>query len=147
LANMSHELRTPLNSSLILARLLADNREGNLNDDQVRSAETIYAAGNDLLSLINDILDLAKIEAGRVDLTLEPLSIPELTAALERAFQPVSRNRGLAFQILTAPGVPARIVSDGRRLEQVLKNLLSNAFKFTERGEVELSLSVPQPGW
>ena len=147
LANMSHELRTPLNSSLILARLLADNREGNLSADQVRSAETIYAAGNDLLVLINDILDLAKIEAGRADVNLEPIALGELTAALERSFQPVARERRVAFQIRTERELPARIVSDARRLEQVLKNLLSNAFKFTERGEVELSLTVPQPGW
>jgi signal transduction histidine kinase/CheY-like chemotaxis protein len=147
LANMSHELRTPLNSSLILARLLADNREGNLNADQVRSAETIYAAGNDLLVLINDILDLAKIEAGHADVALEPVALAELTAALDRAFQPVSRDKRVAFQIRTERGLPPRIVSDSRRLEQVLKNLLSNAFKFTERGEVELSLSVPAPGW
>jgi signal transduction histidine kinase/CheY-like chemotaxis protein len=147
LANMSHELRTPLNSSLILARLLADNREGNLNSDQVRSAETIYAAGNDLLVLINDILDLAKIEAGRADVTLEPVALSELTAALDRAFQPVSRDKRVGFRIRTERGLPPRIVSDSRRLEQVLKNLLSNAFKFTEQGEVELSLSLPAPGW
>jgi signal transduction histidine kinase/DNA-binding response OmpR family regulator len=147
LANMSHELRTPLNSSLILARLLADNREGNLNADQVRSAETIYAAGNDLLMLINDILDLAKIEAGRADVRLEPVALAELTAALERAFRPVSHDKHVEFQIRAERGLPPRIVSDGRRLEQVLKNLLSNAFKFTERGEVELSLSVPARGW
>ncbi|HTV18485.1 MAG TPA: response regulator [Polyangiaceae bacterium] len=147
LANMSHELRTPLNSSLILARLLADNREGNLSADQVRSAETIYAAGNDLLVLINDILDLAKIEAGRADVALEPVGIAELSAALERAFRPVSADKKIGFQIRRGPGLPARIVSDGRRIEQVLKNLLSNAFKFTERGEVELSIAVPEPGW
>jgi CheY-like chemotaxis protein len=146
LANMSHELRTPLNSTLILARLLADNREKNLNADQIRSAETIYAAGNDLLALINDILDLAKIEAGKADLTLEPVYISRLAAALERAFRPVSGDKRVGFEIHLGPGLPERIVSDGRRLEQVLRNLLSNAFKFTERGSVELTISVPQPG-
>jgi CheY-like chemotaxis protein len=141
LANMSHELRTPLNSSLILARLLADNREGNLNAEQVRSAETIYAAGNDLLVLINDILDLAKIEAGRADVTLEPVAIARLGTALERAFRPVAADKRLDFQVRIDSDVPERIVSDGRRLEQVLRNLLSNALKFTERGSVELSIS------
>jgi CheY-like chemotaxis protein len=147
LANMSHELRTPLNSILILARLLADNRDGNLDADQVRSAETIYSAGNDLLTLINDILDLAKIEAGHAEVTLEPVALGQLRAALERAFQPVSVARELEFQIELGPGLPERIVSDSRRLEQVLKNLLSNAFKFTERGGVRLAISVPEPGW
>jgi CheY-like chemotaxis protein len=146
LANMSHELRTPLNSSLILARLLADNREGNLSADQVQSAETIYAAGNDLLALINDILDLAKIEAGRVELMLEPVPIARLVEALERAFRPVATQRQIAFRINVSGSLPERIVSDGRRLEQVLRNLLSNAFKFTERGEVELSLGLADAG-
>jgi CheY-like chemotaxis protein len=146
LANMSHELRTPLNSTLILARLLADNREGNLNADQVRSAETIYAAGNDLLALINDILDLAKIEAGRADLTIEPVLISRLADSLERAFRPIARDRHIDFEVALSPALPERITSDGRRLEQVLRNLLSNAFKFTERGSVKLAISVPRPG-
>jgi CheY-like chemotaxis protein/signal transduction histidine kinase len=146
LANMSHELRTPLNSTLILARLLADNREGNLNADQIRSAETIHAAGNDLLELINDILDLAKIEAGHAEVTLERVFLSQITSALTRAFQPVAREKHLEFEIELQPGLPDSIVSDGRRLEQVLKNLLSNAFKFTERGAVRLSLSVAEPG-
>jgi CheY-like chemotaxis protein/signal transduction histidine kinase len=147
LANMSHELRTPLNSTLILARLLADNREANLNADQVRSAETIYAAGNDLLALINDILDLAKIEAGRADLTIEPVLLSRLANALERAFRPVALDRHVEFDIQLGQGLPERIMSDGRRVEQVLKNLLSNAFKFTERGSVKLGISAPQPGF
>jgi CheY-like chemotaxis protein len=141
LANMSHELRTPLNSALILARLLADNKEGNLDPDQIRSAETIFSAGNDLLALIDDILDLAKIEAGRVDVASEPVVIGRLTETLERAFEPVAAKRKLNFRINVAAGTPDRIVSDGRRLEQILKNLLSNAFKFTPRGEVELEIA------
>ncbi len=142
LANMSHELRTPLNSSLILSRLLADNKEGNLNADQIRSAETIYGAGNDLLVLINDILDLAKIEAGRVDVAREHVSIARLFSDLEHAFRPIANQRQLEFHLIRAPGAPERFISDARRVEQVLKNLLSNAFKFTERGEVRLEVSA-----
>jgi CheY-like chemotaxis protein/signal transduction histidine kinase len=142
LANMSHELRTPLNSSLILARLLADNKEGNLNADQVRSAETIYAAGNDLLLLINDILDLAKIEAGRADVAREHVSLGRLLGGLEQAFRPVASQRQLDFQLAVAEGTPERFISDARRVEQILKNLLSNAFKFTERGDVRLAVSA-----
>jgi CheY-like chemotaxis protein len=145
LANMSHELRTPLNSALILARLLADNKEGNLDPEQIRSAETIFSAGNDLLALIDDILDLAKIEAGRVDVTYEPVVIGRLTETIERAFQPIAAKRRLGFRINVLEGTPDRIVSDGRRLEQVLKNLLSNAFKFTSRGEVELEIGPAGP--
>jgi signal transduction histidine kinase/DNA-binding response OmpR family regulator/CHASE3 domain sensor protein len=142
LANMSHELRTPLNSSLILARLLADNREGNLTADQVRSAETIYGAGNDLLVLINDILDLSKIEAGRADVTAEQVNLGNLISAIERAFRPVAAERKLQLRINRAAGGPEQIVTDGRRLEQILKNLLSNAFKFTSKGEVELTVAA-----
>ncbi len=142
LANMSHELRTPLNSSLILARLLADNREGNLTEDQIRSAETIYGAGNDLLVLINDILDLSKIEAGRADVTAEPVSVPALTEAIDRAFRALADDKKLRFLVNRLPGCPERLVTDGRRLEQILKNLLSNAFKFTASGEIELSITA-----
>jgi signal transduction histidine kinase/DNA-binding response OmpR family regulator len=142
LANMSHELRTPLNSSLILARLLADNAEGTLNEEQVRSAETIYSAGNDLLVLINDILDLAKIEAGRADLNPEPIELSDLIATLERGFAPVAKQKGLAFRVERAREFAPKLVTDGRRLEQILKNLLSNAFKFTERGGVTLRVAA-----
>ncbi len=147
LANMSHELRTPLNSSLILARLLADNREGNLSSDQIRSAETIYSAGNELLVLINDILDLAKIEAGRADVVLLPLMLTAFSERLSRVFGPVATDKHLGFRISLDPACPERIVTDERRLEQVLKNLLSNAFKFTERGEVELALRPGPSGF
>jgi signal transduction histidine kinase/DNA-binding response OmpR family regulator len=141
LANMSHELRTPLNSSLILARLLADNKQGNLDADQVRSAETIYSAGNDLLVLINDILDLAKVESGHAQITAEKLVLARVVEKLERAFRPVANERGLGLRFSLADGVPAELVTDARRLEQILKNLLSNAFKFTDSGEVCLTLS------
>jgi signal transduction histidine kinase/CheY-like chemotaxis protein len=141
LANMSHELRTPLNSSLILAKLLSDNREGNLNPEQIRFAQTIYAAGNDLLTLINDILDLSKIEAGMLDVRPEPIALPRLVEELGRTFQPIAAQRHLALEIHLADGAPDAIETDATRLSQVLKNLLSNALKFTERGRVELAIS------
>lgn len=136
LANMSHELRTPLNSSLILAKLLADNDHGNLTPDQVRYAETIYAAGNDLLTLINDILDLSKIEAGRFDIHPETVNVPCLLTLLQRSFEATAQAKGIAFRIEVSPSTPKTIVSDGNRLQQILRNLISNAVKFTERGEV-----------
>ncbi len=140
LANMSHELRTPLNSSLILAKLLTDNPEGNLSDEQVKFARTIESSGNDLLNLINDILDLSKIEAGHVEIRPETLSLDRLAKDIQQVFQPVAQEKNLAFEIDIAPGSPAKIDTDVQRLEQVLKNLLSNAFKFTERGKVELAI-------
>ncbi len=146
LANMSHELRTPLNSSLILARLLADNKEGNLTADQVRSAETIYSAGNDLLMLINDILDLAKIEAGRTEVVVEPVPLGRVLQSLEQAFAPIARDRRLGLRITRAAGSPETLITDSRRLEQILKNLLSNAFKFTAIGEVELTVAAAGAG-
>ncbi|MDE1992185.1 MAG: response regulator [Rhizobiaceae bacterium] len=138
LANMSHELRTPLNSSLILAKLLADNPEDNLTQEQVKYAQTIQSSGNDLLNLINDILDLSKIEAGHVDIRPEPVSIERLANNLRQLFQPVAQNKQLGFTIEIAPECPTIIETDLQRLEQVLKNLLSNAFKFTEAGRVDL---------
>jgi CheY-like chemotaxis protein/signal transduction histidine kinase len=140
LANMSHELRTPLNSSLILSRLLADNKPRTLNDEQVKYAEAINASNNDLLLLINDILDLSKIEAGHVDLVLEPASLAAVLDRLRATFEPLARQKRLAFEIERAPGLPDDMVTDPRRLEQILKNLLANAVKFTERGEVRLVL-------
>jgi signal transduction histidine kinase/DNA-binding response OmpR family regulator/CHASE3 domain sensor protein len=140
LANMSHELRTPLNSSLILARLLADNPEGNLTDEQVKFARTIQSSGNDLLDLINDILDLSKIEAGHVEIAPETMSLERLSKDIRQVFQPVAQEKHLAFVIEIAPECPATIDTDVQRLEQVLKNLLSNAFKFTEVGKVELAI-------
>lgn len=141
LANMSHELRTPLNSSLILAKLLADNREGNLSPEQIKYAQTIQSAGNDLLALINDVLDLAKVEAGRMDLKAESFEIQDLVGSLKDMFEPLATSKGLAFTINIAPGASPTLEADRRRLEQVLKNILSNAIKFTERGVVSLEVS------
>jgi len=140
LANMSHELRTPLNSSLILAKLLADNPEDNLTDEQVKYAQTIQSSGNDLLTLINDILDLSKIEAGHVEIRPEAVSVERLTANMRQLFEPVAQEKKLGFLVEIAPDCPPVIETDMQRLEQVLKNLLSNAFKFTESGQVSLSV-------
>ncbi|MDQ0321960.1 CheY-like chemotaxis protein/signal transduction histidine kinase/CHASE3 domain sensor protein [Pararhizobium capsulatum DSM 1112] len=140
LANMSHELRTPLNSSLILAKLLADNPEDNLTQVQVKYAQTIQSSGNDLLNLINDILDLSKIEAGHFEIKSEPVSIERLANNVRQLFEPVARNKKLDFSIEIAPESPSVIETDLQRLEQVLKNLLSNALKFTETGSIKLSM-------
>jgi len=141
LANMSHELRTPLNSSLILAKLLADNSHGNLTDEQIKYAKTIQSSGNDLLTLINDILDLSKIEAGHVEIRPQPLSLALLAKAMRQMFQPLAAQKGLIFDVDIAPDCPDTIESDLQRLEQILKNLLSNAFKFTETGTVRLDVA------
>ena len=145
LANMSHELRTPLNSSLILAKLLAENGEGNLSDEQVKFAESIYSAGNDLLSLINDILDIAKVEAGKLEVRPESTQVERLVEGLRGLFEPLAGQKGLAFEVTTEAQVPATLFTDRQRLEQILKNLLSNAIKFTERGQVSLNIGY-QPG-
>ncbi|REE92210.1 response regulator [Cupriavidus plantarum] len=145
LANMSHELRTPLNSSLILSKLLADNKGGNLTGEQVRYAQTIHSAGNDLLVLINDILDLAKVEAGKVELVIDTVALEQLNGNLVRTFEPLARQKRLTFQCAVAPDVPPTITTDGHRLEQVLKNLLSNAVKFTEHGEVSVQWTMAGP--
>ncbi|KAM3100566.1 response regulator [Phormidesmis sp. 146-35] len=144
LANMSHELRTPLNSLLILARLLADNNDGNLTEKQTEYSRTIYSSGNDLLELINDILDLAKIESGTISLELETLHLNELRLYLERTFNQVAQSKGLSFTIALSPDLPPTITTDIKRLQQVLKNLLSNAFKFTDQGGVTLSIASVQ---
>jgi len=136
LANMSHELRTPLNSSLILAKILADNRTGNLNPEQIKYAQTISSAGNDLLAIINDILDLSKIEAGKVELVPESVVVARILDELSRTFQPIAQNKSIAFRIEPVPGAPAQIQTDPQRVGQILKNLISNALKFTEAGEV-----------
>lgn len=145
LANMSHELRTPLNSSLILAKLLADNPSGNLSEEQVTFAKTIQSSGNDLLVLINDILDLSKIEAGHMEVNPETVTLTLLTKDLERVFGPIAAQRNLTFRTTIAKNCSETIETDRQRLEQVLRNLLSNAMKFTEKGEVELSI-VARPG-
>jgi signal transduction histidine kinase/DNA-binding response OmpR family regulator/CHASE3 domain sensor protein len=141
LANMSHELRTPLNSSLILAKLLADNPHDNLTEEQVKFAQTIESSGNDLLNLINDILDLSKIEAGRLDIRPETVSLKRMTNGLMQVFQPVAQEKRLSFVVEIAQGCPLTIITDPQRLDQVLKNLLSNAIKFTEAGHVGLAIN------
>ncbi len=146
LANMSHELRTPLNSTLILAKLLVDNRTGNLTEEQVKFAQTIYSAGNDLLTLINDILDLSRIEAGRLDIRPEPIALPRLLDDLTSVFQPVATERKLELTLTVDYDVPKSIHSDPTRLQQILKNLLSNALKFTERGGVSLRVRKAELG-
>ena len=141
LANMSHELRTPLNSLLILSKLLGDNPAGNLSDEQIQFARTIQASGNDLLNLINDILDLSKIEAGHIEVRAEPVSLQRLVSDLRRTFDPIAGQRGVAFAVDLGEDVPPAISTDRQRLEQILKNLLANAFKFTEAGSVTLRIA------
>ncbi|HTA66188.1 MAG TPA: response regulator [Xanthomonadaceae bacterium] len=145
LANMSHELRTPLNSTLILAKLLSDNRLGNLTGEQVKFAQTIHSAGNDLLALINDILDLSKIESGNVQINAAPVILESTIEAMRRTFEPMAREKGLQFSTTIESGTPASITTDAQRLEQILRNLISNAIKFTESGEVSLQVG-PAPG-
>ncbi|MEQ4724203.1 HAMP domain-containing protein [Nonomuraea sp. B19D2] len=142
LANMSHELRTPLNSLLILAQLLAQNPTGNLTPKQVEYAGVIYSAGSDLLQLINDILDLSKVEAGKMDINPERFRLRHLLDDLEAAFRPLTSQKGLEFRVVMASGVPSELVTDESRLRQVLRNLLSNAVKFTETGHVELRIET-----
>ncbi|MDM8563162.1 ATP-binding protein, partial [Candidatus Marithioploca araucensis] len=140
LANMSHELRTPLNSMLILSQQLADNEEENLTDDQIESSKIIYNGGQGLLNLINEILDLSKIEAGKmtIDIQTDPLS--EVTSILKTNFKPLADKKDLALHINIAPDLPTSIETDEQRLAQILKNLLSNAFKFTKKGSITLDL-------
>ncbi|MFF7891792.1 HAMP domain-containing protein [Streptomyces sp. NPDC007907] len=140
LANMSHELRTPLNSLLILAQLLAQNPSRNLTPKQVEYAQIIHSAGSDLLQLINDILDLSKVEAGKMDVTPERVTLRQLIEYVEATFRPMTTQKSLEFTVTTAPGAPADVLTDDSRLRQVLRNLLSNAVKFTEQGGVELSI-------
>ena len=140
LANMSHELRTPLNSSLILAKLLADNPKGNLDAEQVKFADSIYSAGNDLLNLINDILDISKVEAGKLDLRPENANVVRLAQSLESTFQPLATEKQLGFSVDVADDLPRSLYTDRLRVEQILKNLLSNAIKFTEQGQVSLTV-------
>ncbi len=140
LANMSHELRTPLNSLLVLSRLLADNPDGNLSEREVEFATTIYGAGSDLLQLINDILDLSKIEAGRMDVLPKTLPLAKLTDYVDATFGPLAAERGLAFHVSVGQHVTKQLYTDEQRLQQILRNLLSNALKFTSSGEVRLSI-------
>jgi CheY-like chemotaxis protein len=146
LANMSHELRTPLNSLLILSRSLADNDEENLSGEQVESARIIHDAGSNLLRLINDILDLSKVEAGKMELVVDAFPLADLARTLARTFNHVAQEKKLAFSVEVASGLPASIRTDGAKLEQIANNLLSNAFKFTAAGTVGLHVSRPAAG-
>jgi HAMP domain-containing protein/signal transduction histidine kinase/DNA-binding response OmpR family regulator len=147
LANMSHELRTPLNSILVLGQQLTDNPDGNLTGKQVEFARTIHAAGTDLLNLISDILDLSKIESGTVSVEAEEIFFSSLLEAVARPFRHEAENKRLSFEIHSDSHLSRSMVTDSKRLQQVLKNLLSNAFKFTEQGGVRLSVSAAPNGW
>jgi HAMP domain-containing protein/CheY-like chemotaxis protein/signal transduction histidine kinase len=147
LANMSHELRTPLNSILVLGQQLSENPEGNLTSRQVEFARTIHGAGTDLLNLISDILDLSKIESGTVSVEAEEVFFSSLLEMVARPFRHEAENRRLSFEIHADPRLGRSLVTDSKRVQQVLKNLLSNAFKFTEHGGVRLSVSLAESGW
>jgi len=147
LANMSHELRTPLNSLLILSKLLSENKEANLTSKQVEYTSTIYGAGTDLLNLINEILDLAKIESGKMTVEISEVVFTTLQGDIERNFRQVAQSKGLAFTIELDTNLPRAIYTDEKRLQQILKNLLSNAFKFTSQGQVSLRVDLVHQGW
>ncbi|MCR5879731.1 HAMP domain-containing protein [Phenylobacterium sp. J367] len=147
LANMSHELRTPLNSLLILSKLLADNGQGNLTDKQVEFARNIHDAGTDLLGLINDILDLSKIESGTVTLDIGEMSFASLRDQVDRTFSQLAADKKLDFQVELDPALARSMYTDDKRLQQIIKNLLSNAFKFTEKGHVKLKVGRANGGW
>ena len=146
LANMSHELRTPLNSTLILAKLLADNKPGTLTEEQVKYAQTITSAGKELLALINDILDLSKIEAGKMEVTPEVVPVAGTVETLAQVFAPLAKEKGLKLTTAIESGAPAQLTTDAQRMGQILRNLLSNALKFTEAGEVSLRASAASNG-
>jgi signal transduction histidine kinase/HAMP domain-containing protein/ActR/RegA family two-component response regulator len=146
-SNMSHELRTPLNSMLVLAEQLEDNPDGNLTESQVRYAHVIRSSGTDLLKLLNDVLDLAKVESRTVELEVDEISLEDLLANMEETFGAVARDQGLAFSVTVDEALPATIRTDAYRLRQVLNNLLANAFKFTSQGEVSLRLASSTGGW
>jgi CheY-like chemotaxis protein len=143
LANMSHELRTPLNSLLILAQILSDNDDKRMSDKQVEYAETIYSAGSDLLALINDILDLSKVEAGKIEMQSEDVLLMELMGTIEKKFQAFADKKGLGFHIDTIGNLPEILQTDGQRLKQIVNNMLSNAFKFTNEGEIRITIRRP----
>jgi len=147
LANMSHELRTPLNSLLILSKLLSDNQQGNLNDKQIEFARTIHGAGTDLLNLINDILDLSKIESGTVSIEVGDMPMAGLKQHMERTFRQLASEKGLSFNVDFDEALPSTIRTDEKRLQQIVLNLLSNAFKFTARGGVTMSVRTATEGW
>jgi CheY-like chemotaxis protein len=141
---MSHELRTPLNSLLILSKILSENKDGNLNLEQVKYAQTVYSAGCDLLNLINEILDLSKVEAGRMEIEVRDVFIKEICDYLEQTFMPVAQHKRLGFDLECNSRAPLALFTDQNRLQQILKNLLSNAFKFTEKGYIKLSIGLAE---
>jgi HAMP domain-containing protein/signal transduction histidine kinase/ActR/RegA family two-component response regulator len=143
LANMSHELRTPLNSLLILSKMLAENKEGNLQPEQIKFATTVYSAGRDLMGLINEILDLSKVEAGKMQITPTEVQLSTVQDYIEQTFKPVAEHKGLNFNIEVGGELPSKMFVDSNRLQQILKNLLSNAFKFTEKGNVTMRIYSP----
>jgi hypothetical protein len=147
LANMSHELRTPLNSLLILSKMLSENAQGNLSAKQVEFARNIHSAGADLLGLINDILDLSKIESGTVTLDIGEMSFASLRDQTDRTFSQLAQDKKLDFFVNIDPALPRSMYTDDKRLQQVIKNLLSNAFKFTQTGSVRLSIARAEDGW
>ncbi len=144
---MSHELRTPLNSLLILAEQLEDNPDNNMTETQVQYASVIGTSGKELMVLLNSILDLAKVESGTMEAELTELSVGDLRKGLLTEFEPVARGKGLAYSVDLTPGTPETIVTDSQRLRQILKNLLANAFKFTQHGSVHLEIGVSANGW
>ena len=146
LANMSHELRTPLNSLLILARMLQDNKDSNLSDKQVEYAKTIHSAGTDLLNLINEVLDLSKVEAGKIEIYAQDVPVHEILKYLDQTFRPVAQQKGLDLKLDVEADVPVTIRTDGQRLQQILRNLIGNAFKFTEQGGITVRVHQPPPG-
>ncbi|HEV7785364.1 MAG TPA: ATP-binding protein, partial [Thermoanaerobaculia bacterium] len=146
LANMSHELRTPLNSLLILAKLLTDNKDGNLTEKQVEYSQTILSSGTDLLNLINDVLDVSKVEAGKMEINAGDVYLKDVSSYVDRTFRPVAEQKGLDLKVSIDPDVPETLWTDGQRLQQVLKNLLSNAFKFTRQGGVSLTVRKADKG-
>src|SRR5262249_44486117 len=147
LANMSHELRTPLNSMLILSRLLAENEDRNLSDKQIEYAQTIHASGDDLLQLINEILDLSKVESGTMEIEHKRVLIPEIREYVQKNFEAVASSKGLKFFVEARRSAPRSIFTDQGRLQQILKNLLSNAFKFTDEGGVTFRIETVSEGW
>src|SRR5664280_2482778 len=147
IANMSHALRTPLNSLLVLAEQLQDNPDHNMTETQVEYASVIRASGNDLLSLLNSILDLAKVESGTVTVEMNVVSVGQLRAALLREFEQVAQVKGLGYSVDITPGTPAELVTDRQRLHQIMTNLLANAFKFTQHGEIHVQVGPAEDGW
>ena len=144
LANMSHELRTPLNSILLLSGIIAENKEQNLTDKQIEFSNTINMCGTDLLNLINEVLDLSKVESGKMDLYPEHIYIQDIVSVMKKTFEPIADQKLIEFHIIVEPALPVTIFTDQQRLEQVIKNLLSNAFKFTHNGEISLSIKRPE---